>query len=110
MQERVRIPERRDIEERLSTRSRSRDPRNVGELDGGGHVFAWIEERRQPIEPLVRNPRDSNVGFRFSTRAMRLTRAGEQLKERRLAGAGEADQGCTEHGVETGVSGGFCLD
>ena len=75
VQQRVGVAERRDVEQRLRAGLRAADAGDVGELDRRRHVLARVEQRGQPIEPLVGHPRDADVRFR-------LARAAEALRGR----------------------------
>ena len=61
VEQRVGVAERRDVEQRLRAGLRAADAGDVGELHRRRHVLARVEERRQPIEPLVGHARDADV-------------------------------------------------
>ena len=54
---------------------RAADAGDIGKFDGRGHVFARIEERRQPIEPFVGNARYADIRFGLSRRTRGASRA-----------------------------------
>ena len=85
VQERVSIPEWRDVEQRLRARSARRRAGNVRELHRRRHSLARVEERRQFVEPLVRNARNADVRVALAAGARRLLHAREELEERRPA-------------------------
>ena len=97
VQQCVGVAERRDVEQRLRAGLRAAGAGDVGEFHRRRHALARVEQRREPVEPLVGHARDADVRFRLAARARRFARAGQQLEEGGFARRGKADQSCTEH-------------
>ena len=62
---------------------------DVGELHRRRHPLAGVEERGQPIEPLVGHARDADVRVRLARRARRLASARQELEQGGLARRGK---------------------
>jgi hypothetical protein len=76
----VGIAKRGDVEQRLSSGARPGDAGNICEFDRCRDAFSRVEERCQPVEALVGDPRDADVGVGLSL-AGRLADARQELKE-----------------------------
>jgi hypothetical protein len=72
VQEGVRVSKGREIQEGLRPRLRAARASDVREFDCSGHVLAGVEQRRQPIEALIRDARDADVGLRLPARSWRF--------------------------------------
>ena len=97
VQQRVGVAERRDVEQRLRAGLRARHAGDVGELHGGRHPLARVEQRGQLIEAFVGHPRHAHVRVRLAASRGRVADAGQELEERRLAGGRKSNQACTQH-------------
>jgi hypothetical protein len=82
MEQRVRVAVRDDVHERFRVAASGG---HVREFDRGWHALLRVEQRRQPVEALVGDPRDADVRFGAALRSRRLPGAREQLKEGGLA-------------------------
>ena len=85
VEQRVRVAERRDVEQRLGAGAGAGGAGHVGELDRRRHALAGIEERGEPVEALVRDARDADVRVRLAARPWRLAGARQELEEGRTA-------------------------
>ena len=85
VQQRVGVPERRQIEHRLRAGLRAARAGNVRELHRRRHVLFRIEECCQTIEPLVGHAGHANVRFGLAALPGRFAGARQQLKERRFS-------------------------
>src|SRR4030095_12112969 len=81
------------VDERGGAASARRD--QIGEFDRRGNGLLGIENRRQLIEPDVRNLRNTDRGVALAAR--RVFRARHQLEQGRLSGRGETYQCGVEH-------------
>ena len=63
VQQRVGVAERCDVEKGRRADLRAADAGDVRELDRRRHMLARIEERRQPVEPLIGHARDADIRF-----------------------------------------------
>ena len=75
VQQRVGVPEGRQIEHRLRAGLRAARAGNVSELHRRRHVLFRVEERCQTIEPLVGHAGHANVRFGLAGRAAGASRA-----------------------------------
>ena len=90
VQQRVGVAERRDVEQRLRARLRpAGGAGDVGELHRRGHALARVEQRRQPVEPLVGDARDADVRVGLAAGRGASLRAGEELEEAVLPDEGK---------------------
>ena len=62
-----------------------------------GTCLRGLKSAVKPIEPLVGDARDADVGLALPPGARRFARAGQQLKEGGLAGRREPDETCSQH-------------
>ena len=98
VQQRVGVAERRDVEERLRAGLRAADAGDVGEFDRGRHVLARIEERREPVEPLVGHARRRRRSLPPCRPARGASRAlVSSWKSAVLPDDGNPNQSCSEH-------------
>ena len=97
MEQRVGVPERRDVEKRLRAGLRAAEPAMSANSTVAGTCLRGLKSRRQPIEPLVGHPGHPDVRVGLAAAGWGVADAGEQLKESGLAGGREADESCAKH-------------
>ena len=98
VQERVGVAKRRDVEKSGRAGLRASGAPHVGKFHGGRHVLFRIEQSRQPVQPLVRDPGDPDVRLLLAAGARRLSGAGQELEEGGLSRGRESNEAGAQHG------------